>query len=215
MQAVIFDCDGVLVDSESIIIGIWHQLAVQAGATVSLEQLFAEMTGQTMDTCRDIIALHINKDVEQSMRDQAWQLIGDAFKTDLHAFDQVHSTLAWLQTRAPIAVASNSEQPSLDYKLAKTELAAYFAGHCYSAQRVKQGKPAPDVYLFAAQQLGIEPSQCLVIEDSPLGVQAGKAAGMRVWALNHASDEQRLWDKGCDKVFASMAEVFAALQTEF
>jgi beta-phosphoglucomutase-like phosphatase (HAD superfamily) len=232
IKAVLFDCDGVLVDSESIIIGVWHQLAIHAGSNIEYDDLFRQMTGQTMDTCIDQVAHAIGKDVDQAMRDQAWNNIGDAFKTDLVAFEGVSDVLSRLKASSmAFAVASNSETDPLYFKLDKTELRAYFENQdktgvnaisefVFSSEMVKNGKPAPDVYLLAAEKLGVEAKECLVIEDSVLGAQAGIAAGMTVWgvvypASGHRSESlaaaKRLTDAGCTRVLSSITQVLDVL----
>ena len=106
----------------------------------------------------------------------------------------------------PKAVASSSTVRSLQRKLSLTGLASWFGDHVYSAEHVEHGKPAPDLFLHAAAKLGHAPGDCIVVEDSVLGVQAGVAAGMQVWGFTggghgDAGLGQRLANAGAVRVF--------------
>jgi beta-phosphoglucomutase-like phosphatase (HAD superfamily) len=115
-----------------------------------------------------------------------------------------------------MAVASGSGLERLEHSLKLTRLWDLFAPHIYSTEQVANGKPAPDIYLFAANKLGVNPSQCLVIEDSEHGACAGKAAGMTVYGFTGGSHCNRAWDvrlqqAGADAVFSDMPSLKAAL----
>lgn len=213
VDAIIFDCDGVLVDSEVIAIAVEREHLSGWGLVYDNETYLSRFVG-----------LH-NRDyhaaLRQDAKDQRINLPVDfpviiqaaiwaRFEAELSAIDGALD----LATRfdGPMAVASSSEQDKLHRKLELTKLASAFGPHVYSADLVENGKPAPDLFLLAAEKMGVPASNCLVIEDSENGVRAGRAAGMMVCGFTggaHADPglAARLEAAGAHMLAHSFAEI--------
>ncbi len=185
IQAVIFDCDGVLVDSEVLAQQVELEALAEIGLTYDRETFSARFLGMSNDTFfaaleRDSVA-------------RLGRALPDGFRTCCRA--RYHALLddrltevpgardAVAGVRHPKAVASSSERPALEKKLRKTGLWDHFVPHVYSADHVAAAKPAPDLFLHASAALALRPEACLVLEDSTNGVMAARAAGMRVWGF--------------------------------
>ncbi len=181
-QAVVFDCDGVLVDSEALAWDAWRSVLEPYGIEVS-EQEVAELTGRTEEDAYETFA----SKGELPPYEEFWPSLAEAvhrrFEAHLEAFEDALASLARLREgRTPVAVASSSPRERLDAALRRTGLDG-LVDVTVAGDEVERGKPAPDLYLEAAARLGVEPSTCLAVEDSPAGVAAAKAAGMRVIAV--------------------------------
>lgn len=212
-RAVIFDMDGVLVDSEILVGRIETEMLNALGAEITLEDIVRNFMGLSDATMAEAlrrdwgIELPETFDAERTARTYA------AFATDLEAVPGMHALLGHLGALdLPIAVASSSAPDRIARSLTLTGLTTSFAGHCYSAAMVERGKPAPDLFLYAADQLGVAPIECVVVEDSPAGVEAGVAAGMTVigfTAAGHCTPDHgdRLRAAGADRVAATAQEL--------
>ena len=190
---LLIDCDGVLVDSE--ILGLPQAVTyVRTQGLDWREKDLVRLTGQRMDAVEQAFcAALLEKGVETEQakaKIRAAKMLEDFVtirRSRKHLLQPVKGALAFSQWVAAQnitrAVASSSQQKYLLEKMARLGLADFYAPHIYSADHVTHGKPAPDIFLYSAQQLGQDPSHCLVIEDSAHGVRAGVAAGMRVWGF--------------------------------
>ncbi len=209
MKAIIFDCDGVLIDSEVLACGVEVDLLAAAGVPITLDVYLARYVGKPIADLLTELGGRLPADFEA----RASASVAAAFERDLRALPGAATTLAALSARrVPIAVASNSAPARLAHSLGLTGLAGYFGPHVYSATMVPRGKPAPDVYLLAAERLGVRPTECLVLEDSPHGVTAAVAAGMAAYGLDAASHTgpghaERLRAAGARDVFSAFADV--------
>jgi len=183
-QAVIFDMDGVLIDSEPL----WHQAEQQILGGLGIDfnkPPLLQSTGLTTATVIDHWYQH--QPWPELSPQQVHQQIID-FVADGVASNGTPKTglLALLAENArrqlKMAVATNSPKVLLDTTLARLEIEPYFQARCH-VELVRHGKPAPDIYLLAASKLGVAPEHCLVFEDSFAGVTAAKAAGMTVVAI--------------------------------
>ncbi|WP_375209938.1 HAD family hydrolase [Hyphomonas jannaschiana] len=216
-EALIFDCDGVLVDSEVIAIQCEREILAGWGLDYAFETFVQRFIG-----------LH-NRDFHNAIAADA-QAAGlalpDDFRTALHAnhwkrFEAELKAIAGVMdvvTAFPglQAVASSSEADKLVRKLELTGLHETFAPHVYSSDLVANGKPAPDLFLLAADRIGVRPDTCLVIEDSVNGVKAARAAGMTAWGFTGGGHADaglagRLTEAGAHGVFASHRDIAAAL----
>ncbi len=185
IKAVIFDCDGVLVDSEALSLDLEIDFLRQHGLNYERLDFARRFIGTDIFAMDAAVAedhltqtgCTINPNVMDDMR-----AARDAeFARNLKPIAQAHASLtAWT---GPQAIASSTHHPELRRNLTKTGLADICYPHVYSAQDVSRGKPAPDVFLHAADKLEIAPVDCLVIEDSINGVKAARAAGMSVWGF--------------------------------
>jgi len=182
---LIFDCDGVLIDSEVIYARVGSRTLTDAGIPISEEEIIARFTGVAGPALfAELQAEHgvtLSEDFYARQRVE----LDRAFVEDLKAVDGAAALLARLER--PKCVASSTGTARLTRCLEATGLARYFDGKIYSAALVEHGKPAPDLFLYAAQQMGAEPATCLVLEDSVTGVQGAVAAGMAVVGFTGAS----------------------------
>ncbi|MDS9467726.1 HAD family hydrolase [Paracoccus sp. MBLB3053] len=175
-QALIFDCDGVLVDSEPLAVIELLAMLDRIGAPVDSARIYDEFLGRSIQTIIDAVARDFAVDVRPALpgyREALAQRLG----RELKAVDGMAEMIA--DCDAPRAVASSSAPDRLALSLRLTGIAPLFGPHVYSATQVRNGKPAPDLFLLAASSLGVEPRDCVVIEDSPAGIHAARAAGMR------------------------------------
>jgi HAD superfamily hydrolase (TIGR01509 family) len=177
---VIFDCDGVLVDSEPIAIKLDLALLERVGLKMTEQELIDRFLGRSDSVLQEVIAARLGHPLDAELKEQFDQLHIEALERELKPVPGVIDALARLQR--PICVASSSTPESLHRKLTLTGLYERFEGHIFSAVEVPNGKPAPDLFLYAAHQMGVEPDRCVVVEDSVYGVLAARAAGMHVYA---------------------------------
>ncbi|WP_407539501.1 HAD family phosphatase [Deinococcus radiomollis] len=215
-QAVLFDLDGVLVDSEMLANRVWVELLAQHGLVISHAEFLDRSVGLSLR------ALYQRLESEFGWtRPEGFEALSDAaLSASFASVAQVPGALQTLDalTRAgvPFAVASNSRRDRLDLKLQVAGLAGA-ARHTFDPAQVGgRGKPLPDLYEYAAAQLGADIGRCLVVEDSQTGVQAGVAAGASVWGLlagEHVHDALggQLLAAGASRLVHSHAELVAAL----
>jgi len=210
LDLIIFDCDGVLVDSEVLASRAVADALAAIGHPVSPESLterFAGMSNKDMYAALERergAALPADFDAEMN------RLAGALFERELRPMRGLESALTALAE--PLCVASSSTPAMLAWKLAWTGLAPRFGDAVFSTAEVARGKPAPDVFLHAAERMGAAPARALVIEDSPLGIAAAKAAGMTTFGFTggshcRAGHGERLAAAGADLVFAEMSEL--------
>jgi HAD superfamily hydrolase (TIGR01509 family) len=180
LELVIFDCDGVLVDSEPIAVGVDLMILSQVGLPMSEAEVIERFVGRSPAVMTAAIEDHLGHALPEDRRQQFAALYADAFAAELVPVAGVEDALDQISLRT--CVASSSEPDSLRRKLKLTGLYDRFEGHIFSASEVANGKPEPDLFLHAASRMGAAPSRCVVIEDSRYGVQAARAAGMEVLA---------------------------------
>ncbi len=175
--AVLFDMDGLLLDSERAFTDCLAQAAQARGFELP-QALWLAMVGCSDAHSRALLAERIGQAESDAVQDAARARYDALVDTGIEHRPGVAALLDWLRARAiPRAVATSTRNPLARRKLAAAGLLPYFDAVCTSSD-VAQPKPAPDVYLLAAQRLGVAPAQCLVLEDSPVGVRAALAAGM-------------------------------------
>jgi HAD superfamily hydrolase (TIGR01509 family) len=179
-ELVIFDCDGVLVDSERIAVKVDQVVLATVGIALTEAEIIDRFVGRSASVMDQAIEKQLGGPIPKDLRQRWEDLYRRAFEIDLKPVDGINEALAEL--RQPACVASSSEPRSLRHKLALTGLLPRFEGRIFSASQVRRGKPAPDVFLYAAAQLGVPPEGCVVVEDSQYGVEAALAADMHVLA---------------------------------
>ncbi len=182
MRPIVFDCDGVLVDSEQLAWDAWRRILARYGITLTSDDI-ALLTGRTDRDAHD----HFARRAELPDHASFWAELSDitfrSFDRHLLAFEDAADTLDALMMRgAVMAVASSSPRERLDRSLAATGLGEYFE-FVVGGDEVAFGKPAPDLFLAAAAGLAVEPESCLAVEDTPAGIVAARAAGMTVIAV--------------------------------
>lgn len=179
---VIFDCDGVIVDSEVIAAEVFAEHLQKLDLNVSAAECFARFKGYSMKSCMadllDMLGGPIPPQFVKAMQADTFA----RFKTDLQAVGGVEAAIDEIERAGwKTCIASGGSHEKMRVTLGKTGLWQRFSGRIYSAVDVANGKPAPDVFLLAARQQGVAPADCVVIEDSQAGVEAALAAGMRVY----------------------------------
>jgi HAD superfamily hydrolase (TIGR01509 family) len=211
---VIFDCDGVLIDSEAIGCRVDSACLAEIGIDLPIAEILDRYVGISLVEMLADLAGRLGRDLPPDLAETMRLRTRAAFETELVAVDGVHQVLAGL-TMA-VCVASGGEPARLAHVLGLTDLWHRFAPNVFSATQVARGKPAPDLFLFAACRMGIAPADCVVIEDSLPGVQAACAAGMPVLGFTGASHcgpahADRLRAAGAADVFARMRDLPALL----
>lgn len=178
-ELVIFDCDGVLIDSEPIGCRIEAEALTRAGFPISADEVLRRFTGVTSHECFEILEAEHGRPLPAGFEPNVTAAILAAFERELAPIAGIGDALDRIDL--PVCVASSSGLDRLRRSLGLTGLWERFAPHVFSAEEVGgRGKPAPDVFLHAAKRMGVAPARCLVVEDSIRGVEAGIAAGMRV-----------------------------------
>jgi len=209
-ELVIFDCDGVLVDSENIGKSVLAQAATQEGAAIGADEALQLFRGLSMAECVAEIERRSGRRVHDNFVADVRRAMATAFESDLRAIEGIHAALAAI-TR-PVCVASNGTMAKMEHMLRLTNLLGHFEGRIFSAYDIGAWKPDPGLFLHAAQALGAEPSRCIVVEDSLSGIRAAHAAGMRVLGYT-AGDAHAISELGteCADLFHSMDELPALL----
>lgn len=179
-ELVIFDCDGVLVDSESIAIRVDQRVLADLGLELGLGEIVERFVGKSEEHFVAEIERHLGIRLDADWEEKYQHWYRTAFERDLVAVDGIVEALAGLQL--PHCVASSGAHAKMRRTLGQTGLLPRFEGRIFSASEVARGKPAPDLFLHAAGNLGVKPACCAVVEDSVFGVQAARAAGMHVFA---------------------------------
>ena len=215
---VIFDCDGVLIDSEIVVCGLTAEAFTQLGYPITTDEVIARFAGRAEGSMIAEVERDWGRPVPPAYFTRIRERIAHAYAGELQAIPDVAATLAAI--RCGVCVASSSYPDKLTLGLRTTGLLDAFAGNVVSAARVAHGKPAPDVFLYAAGWMRTPVAECLVVEDSVPGVHAARAAGMRVFgftggrhcAPGHA---ERLREAGAERVLAHMTELRNAAPEAF
>ncbi|HKJ52037.1 MAG TPA: HAD family hydrolase [Gammaproteobacteria bacterium] len=212
---VIFDCDGVLVDSErvanEVFAGVLREVC---GLEFTLEDMFDTFVGHSKAQCLEKVEAMIGRPPPDELERRYREDINQALADSVRAIEGIEAVLEKLSL--PYCVASSGSHDKMRLTLGKTGLIDYFGGNIFSTSEVERGKPHPDIYLYAAGRMGVtDPARCLVIEDSPLGVSGAVAAGMRVFGFAELMPEPRLREAGAHQVFERMADLPAIIPQSF
>lgn len=205
IELIIFDCDGVLADSERITNTVFADLLREQGLDFTLEEMFEHFVGNSSTQCLEKIHGMLGRPVPSDFMDHYRARCKVALERDLKAVAGVEEMLP--RIKQPFCVASNSDTQKLTTILGYAKLLPIFEGRMFSVDLVTQGKPAPDVFLFAANHFQASPARTLVIEDTPIGVRAGVAAGMTVLGYAELTNSERLLDAGAFTTFTSMTDL--------
>jgi len=184
-ELVIFDCDGVLVDSEPISIAVLVEALAAAGVTMSEEEAHVRFLGRSLKSMSEILHDDYGLAIDAAFLDAMRKVLYERFRAELRAVEGVAETVDALGIAH--CVASSSQPDRIRLSLTVTGLLSRFEPNIFSASMVARGKPAPDLFLHASAAMGVAPDYCVVVEDSPAGIAAGKAAGMRVVAFTGGS----------------------------
>lgn len=182
---IIFDCDGVLVDSEVISCRAHADILSRHGYPITQEQVFDRFLGRSTRQANSEVEAELGRALPDDFHVQLQDEQLRSFESDLEAIPHIHAALDAI-TQA-VCVASSGSHRRMGVTLGRTRLTDRFAPNIFSASQVTNGKPAPDLFLFAARQMNVAPERCLVIEDSVPGVTGGRAAGMTVLGFHGGS----------------------------
>lgn len=211
IDLLIFDCDGVLVDSEPIANRVFAEALAEIGLEVSVPEMYADFVGRSMSYCMEVVEARLGRPVPKDFVAQLQERTFAAFEDEgLPPTDGIVEALDAISI--PMCVASSGEIEKMRHTLGLTGLLPRFEGRLFSATQVARGKPAPDIYLFAASSMGVQPNRCVVVEDSPAGAQAGLAAGMTVFGYCAHTPVESLSRLGVHRTFADMRELPALLK---
>lgn len=191
-RLVIFDCDGVLVDSETIVCRVLAEEMTKLGMPATAEELDEQLSGRPSRDCILDIEARYGGPLPESYFHTTESRIRRAFHEELEPVTGIHEVLEKLQgTDLQSCVASSGPHAKMQITLNKTGLWDFFEGRIFSADDVGRGKPWPDLFLHSARHFEVEPQHCLVVEDSIAGVKAAVAAGMPVIGYSHNSARGR------------------------
>jgi HAD superfamily hydrolase (TIGR01509 family) len=207
-RLVIFDCDGVLVDSDRISLRIQAERITALGLPTTYEDCVRDYLGLGMPATLRILAERLGRPLPDGWPDDLDAAVRDAFRRELRPVAGIAAALDAIEL--PTCVASSGSHAKMRLTLGLTGLYDRFAGRIFSAEEVERGKPEPDLFLHAAERMGAAPGDCVVVEDSPFGAAAARAAGMRALGYAADGDGAALAREGAE-VFGSMAELPALI----
>lgn len=206
---VIFDCDGVLIDSEIVAARLEAEAITALGLPMTAETICSRFAGTTTKEVWQTLERELGRPLPPGFFESHLAHVREVFSRELEAIPGARAALEALDR--PYCVASSTRLPALVDNLATCGLVDLLDGRVFSASQVKRAKPAPDVFMFAASQMGADPADCLVIEDSVAGVTAARRAGMRVVGFTGGSHvtpghAERLVAAGATAIFGHMRE---------
>ena len=204
---LIFDCDGVLVDSERVANQVFARiLSEECGLQFSLEQMFDTFVGYSQAQCLAKIEAFLGYPPPAALADRYNADINQALFETVEAVNGIEALLQSLDLT--YCVASSGSHEKMQLTLGKAGLLPYVEGRLYSTSEVGRGKPFPDIYIYAARQMGItDPSRCAVVEDSQTGVTGAVAAGMTVFGYAELAPAHKLEAAGAHHVFDNMSDL--------
>ncbi|MEU9481971.1 HAD family hydrolase [Streptomyces sp. NPDC048191] len=204
---VVFDNDGVLVDSEPISNRHLAAYLTELGHPTSYEDSIRDYMGSAMHRIHDLVLERTGQRLPDDFDDVFHARVFAAFERELKPVAGVTGVLEKLAADGvPYCVASSGSHARIRVGHRTTGLDQWFAPErVFSSEDVGRGKPAPDLFLYAAERMGVTPERCLVVEDSPLGVQAAVAAGMTVYGFTAMTPAAKL--AGADQLFSAMGEL--------
>jgi HAD superfamily hydrolase (TIGR01509 family) len=180
IELVIFDCDGVLVDSERLAIRIDVAVLARLGWAMTEAEVVERFVGVSEAHFRQEVERHLGRTLPDDWEAEFEPLYRHAFETELRPVEGIVEALDRISH--PTCVASSGTHEKMRFTLGLTGLYDRFVGRIFSATEVSKGKPAPDLFLHAAARMGVAPAACVVVEDSAMGVAAARAGGMRALA---------------------------------
>lgn len=216
-EAVLFDCDGVLVDSEGITNGVLRDMLEELGWTLTPAECMRIFIGKAIKDESALIEAHTGQPLTEDWLVRFRERRNLALMRDVLPIPHAVAAVARLSGHfgGRIACASGADRFKVELQLEKCGLLDYFRGRVFSGHEMPRSKPAPDVYLAAAAALGVNPARCAVVEDTVTGVTAGVAAGATVWGYSppEAGHDApaALRAAGAAQVFTDMARLPALL----
>jgi HAD superfamily hydrolase (TIGR01509 family) len=215
---IIFDCDGVLVDSEPISLAVLVEALAAAGVAMSEEEAHERFLGRSLKSMSEILQDEHGLAVDAAFLEAMRKVLYERFRRELQPIAGIAETVDGLGIAH--CVASSSQPERIRLSLSVTGLLDRFEPNIFSATMVARGKPAPDLFLHASAAMGVEPGHCVVVEDSPAGITAAKSAGMRVVAFTGGSHartprhRETLLNLQPDALFDDMRELLQFVRRE-
>jgi HAD superfamily hydrolase (TIGR01509 family) len=206
---VIFDCDGVVVDSERVVFEVFDAFIRSLGVYLSEAEMHEHFLGRRLAECVAIVAELSGKPVPPGALDRYCAERDRVLREQVQPVAGIREVLEALAI--PYCIASSGDHDKMRLTLGATGLMPFFEGRLFSATEVRNGKPAPDVFLYAAERMGAKPARTAVIEDSVNGVRAGCAAGMTVFGFAGLTPSAKLRAAGATRLFEDMRELPALL----
>jgi len=206
---VIFDCDGVVVDSERIVFEVFGSFIRSLGVHLSDAETREQFLGRTLAACMAIVERLAGKPAPPGALERYCADRDRVLREQVQPVAGIREVLESLTS--PFCIASSGSHDKMRITLGATKLMPLFEGRLFSATEVPRGKPAPDIFLFAAERMGTSPSRTVVIEDSVNGVLAGCAAGMTVFGFVDLTPAEKLIEAGAVQVFTHMRNLPALL----
>ena len=208
LDLVIFDCDGVLVDSEVIVAAAMAEALTEQGLVTTADEVMERYIGRSASSARPLIEKALGRALPDSFYAALRARTYATFERELAPVAGVVEVLGVLRT--PCCVASSGTPEKIRFTLGRTGLLDRFVGRIFSGADVARGKPAPDLFLHAARSLGADPARCAVVEDTAVGVEAARAAGMLALGYAGRTRASRLAAAGA-RTFATMRQLPALL----
>ena len=210
VKCIIFDCDGILVDSETIANQVLLSMSAPFGLKMTMEEAVKNFNGRRLKNIFEQIEKLIDKKLPDSFETDFRKQTFEAFKTDLKAVKGVKRFIENLSV--PYCVASSGPVEKITLNLTTTGLIQNFENRIFSSYEINSWKPDPDIFIHACKQMGFKIEQCIVIEDSAAGVIAGVKGGFKVFALANENNAQDLLDEGAT-VFYNYEELEGILNS--
>lgn len=182
-KCIIFDCDGVLVDSEAISAKIFQEMVAELGCNLDFETVLEQITGTSMKENLAFFSKHIEGELPDDFETEFRKRSYETFKTDLKPIKGIRDILD--KIKIPIGVASSGPVEKIRSNLTTTNLIQFFGENIFSSYDIQRWKPEPEIYLHAAKVMEFNPGECAVIEDSMAGVKAAIAGGFDVFVFAH------------------------------
>lgn len=210
-KLVIFDCDGVLVDSEMLANKVFAEYLNAHGLNMTVDDVLENFVGLSLKTCKQMALDDHGVRLPDDFAEEVRQRTERALKGNVRGMPNLREAIA--EIGLPVCVASSGEISKMTLTLTTSGIFDLFEGKLHSATEVENGKPAPDLFLYAARSMGFAPQDCVVIEDSPYGIQGAVAAGMRALGFcggGHRDlmrDSPMLVEAGAEIVFDDMARL--------
>jgi len=207
-KCIIFDCDGILVDSEEISNSVLIQMANEIGAEIKMEYAIENFAGKSLKSSFEHIEKLTKKSLPSTFEQEYRNRTFSAFKTDLKPIKGIHNLLN--QLSVPFCVASSGPVDKIKLNLTTTNLMEKFENRIFSSYEIGSWKPNPEIFEYAANKMGFKPDECAIIEDSLAGVRAGRKGGFDVFGFASQKNKTELQKEGA-QVFFEMNKLFELL----
>ncbi|TBN01319.1 HAD family hydrolase [Hyunsoonleella flava] len=203
-KCVIFDCDGVLIDSESIAIGVLVEMGNALGANMDFKKSLINLKGKSLNSCMALISSLIGESLPETFEIDYRARTFETFKKEIQPIKGIKEVLENL--KIPFCTASSGPENKIRLNLELTGLLPFFGDNIFSCYTIQKWKPEPDVFLWAAKTMGFQPNECLVVEDSVSGVEAALAGGFDVFGYTEHDYKNEL-EALATKTFNTMGEL--------